>query len=151
MRARRVLRNSRISARTASRALGSGAVMSSTLREPEPRWGSLGVTVGDPHGRDSRPHSGAGSLADAGPSGRPQTGSTYEGSAAQMTENSTNKVWLVTGAGRGLGVDIVRAALAAGHSVVAGARDAGNVTKALGGHDDLLAVALDVTDPAAAE
>jgi NAD(P)-dependent dehydrogenase (short-subunit alcohol dehydrogenase family) len=68
-----------------------------------------------------------------------------------MTENSTQDVWLVTGAGRGLGVDIARAALAAGHAVVATARDAGNVTKALGEHDDLVAVALDVTDPAAGE
>jgi len=68
-----------------------------------------------------------------------------------MTGNSTQEVWLVTGAGRGLGVDIARAALAAGHPVVATARDAANVTKALGKHDDLLAVALDVTDPAAAD
>jgi len=67
-----------------------------------------------------------------------------------MTENSIQKVWLVTGAGRGLGVDIARAALAAGHAVVATARDAENVTKALGEHDNLMAVALDVTDPAAA-
>ena len=33
------------------------------------------------------------------------------------------KVWLITGAGRGLGVDIARAALAAGHAVVATARE----------------------------
>ena len=32
------------------------------------------------------------------------------------------KVWLVTGAGRGLGVDIAKAALAAGHAVVATGR-----------------------------
>ena len=32
------------------------------------------------------------------------------------------KVWLVTGAGRGMGTDIAKAALAAGHSVVATAR-----------------------------
>jgi NAD(P)-dependent dehydrogenase (short-subunit alcohol dehydrogenase family) len=68
-----------------------------------------------------------------------------------MTETSAQNVWLVTGAGRGLGVDIAKAALAAGHAVVATARDADNVTKALGQHDDLLAVALDVTDPTAAE
>src|SRR4051794_21055028 len=68
-----------------------------------------------------------------------------------MTENSTQDVWLVTGAGRGLGVDIARAALATGHAVVATARDAANVTKALGQHDDLLAIALDVTDPGAAQ
>ena len=61
------------------------------------------------------------------------------------------QVWLITGAGRGLGIDIARAALAAGHAVVGTARDAANVTGALGEHDDLLAVALDVTDPAAAE
>jgi len=68
-----------------------------------------------------------------------------------MTENSAQNVWLVTGAGRGLGVDIARAALATGHRVVATARNADNVTKALGELDDLLAVALDVTDPAAAQ
>ncbi len=28
------------------------------------------------------------------------------------------KVWLITGAGRGMGVDITRAAIAAGHAVV---------------------------------
>ena len=64
---------------------------------------------------------------------------------------SEKNVWLVTGAGRGMGVDIVRAALAAGHAVVATARNAQAVTKALGEHDDLLAVDLDVTDPTAAQ
>ena len=65
-----------------------------------------------------------------------------------MTEK---QVWLVTGAGRGLGVDIAKAALAAGHAVVATARRTDSVTAALGEHDDMLAVALDVTDVAAAE
>ena len=60
---------------------------------------------------------------------------------------SDKKVWFITGAGRGLGVDVARAALAAGHAVVGTARDAKSVTKALGEQDDLLAVALDVTDP----
>jgi NAD(P)-dependent dehydrogenase (short-subunit alcohol dehydrogenase family) len=60
-------------------------------------------------------------------------------------------VWLITGAARGMGVDIAKAALAAGHVVVATARNADSVTGALGQHDDLLAVTLDVTDPAAAE
>ena len=63
---------------------------------------------------------------------------------------SEKKVWFITGAGRGLGVDIAKAALTAGHTVVATARNAESVTKALGEHDDLLAVDLDVTDPAAA-
>jgi NAD(P)-dependent dehydrogenase (short-subunit alcohol dehydrogenase family) len=60
---------------------------------------------------------------------------------------SEKKVVLVTGAGRGMGVDIARAALDAGHRVVATARDADRVTRALGNHADLLAVSLDVTDP----
>jgi NAD(P)-dependent dehydrogenase (short-subunit alcohol dehydrogenase family) len=58
------------------------------------------------------------------------------------------KVWLVTGAGRGMGVDLATAALAAGHAVVATGRNPGRVSDALGAHDDLLAVKLDVTDPA---
>jgi NAD(P)-dependent dehydrogenase (short-subunit alcohol dehydrogenase family) len=61
------------------------------------------------------------------------------------------KVWLVTGAGRGLGVDIARAALAAGHSVVATGRNAEKVSSAIGEHKDLMAVTLDVTEPADAE
>jgi NAD(P)-dependent dehydrogenase (short-subunit alcohol dehydrogenase family) len=64
---------------------------------------------------------------------------------------SAKKVVLVTGAGRGMGVDIARAALGAGHRVVATARNAQKVTDALGSHDDLLAVALDVTDPASVQ
>ena len=60
-------------------------------------------------------------------------------------------VWLITGAARGMGVDIAKAALAAGHAVVATARNPDSVTAALGKDEDLLAVALDVTDPAAAE
>ena len=66
-----------------------------------------------------------------------------------MTE--TPEVWLITGAGRGLGVDIARAALRAGHKVVATARRAQAVTDALGEDDALLPVALDVTNPEAAE
>lgn len=61
-----------------------------------------------------------------------------------MTEK---KVWFITGAGRGLGVDITRAALAAGHAVVATGRDAGKVLAAIGEHEDLLAIKLDVTRP----
>jgi NAD(P)-dependent dehydrogenase (short-subunit alcohol dehydrogenase family) len=64
---------------------------------------------------------------------------------------SDKKVWLITGAGRGMGTEIARAALEAGHAVVATARNAGTVTAALGQDDDLLAVKLDVTDPAGAE
>jgi NAD(P)-dependent dehydrogenase (short-subunit alcohol dehydrogenase family) len=61
------------------------------------------------------------------------------------------KVWLVTGASRGLGVDIAKAALAAGHAVVATGRDAAKVRAAVGDHDDLLTMKLDVTHPLDAE
>src|SRR4051794_28142921 len=61
------------------------------------------------------------------------------------------KVWLITGAGRGMGVDIARAALDAGHAVVATARNPDRVTEAIGAAERLLVVALDVTDPASAQ
>jgi NAD(P)-dependent dehydrogenase (short-subunit alcohol dehydrogenase family) len=64
---------------------------------------------------------------------------------------SDKQVWLITGAGRGLGVYIAKAALAAGHAVVATGRNPEKVTVAVGQHDDLLAVKLDVTDPADGE
>lgn len=57
------------------------------------------------------------------------------------------KVWLITGAGRGLGVDIAKAALSAGHAVVATGRDPAKVAVAVGVHDNLLAITLDVTRP----
>jgi len=60
-------------------------------------------------------------------------------------------VWFITGAGRGMGVDIARAALAAGNAVVATARNTDTVTAALGQEEDLLAVQLDVTNPSDAE
>jgi NAD(P)-dependent dehydrogenase (short-subunit alcohol dehydrogenase family) len=60
-------------------------------------------------------------------------------------------VWLITGAARGMGVDIAKAALTAGHAVVATARNTDSVTAALGQDENLLAVKLDVTDPADAE
>ncbi len=65
-----------------------------------------------------------------------------------MTEK---KVWFVTGAGRGMGVDIAKAALAAGHAVVATGRDPERVSAALGPHEDLLVVKLDVTSLADAK
>ncbi|MDA0165203.1 SDR family NAD(P)-dependent oxidoreductase [Solirubrobacter ginsenosidimutans] len=56
------------------------------------------------------------------------------------------KTWIITGAGRGLGVDIATAALAAGHNVVATGRNPGTVTSALGDAENLLVLTLDVTD-----
>jgi NAD(P)-dependent dehydrogenase (short-subunit alcohol dehydrogenase family) len=64
---------------------------------------------------------------------------------------ATSKVWLITGAGRGLGVDIVKAALAGGHKVVATGRNTDKVAKALGESAELLVVKLDITKPADAE
>jgi NAD(P)-dependent dehydrogenase (short-subunit alcohol dehydrogenase family) len=50
-----------------------------------------------------------------------------------------------------MGVDFARAALAAGHAVVASGRDSDRVSKVLGPSDDLLAVKLDVTQRGDAE
>ena len=61
------------------------------------------------------------------------------------------KIWFITGAGRGMGVDIAKAALAAGNAVVATGRNPHAVAEAVGAADDLLAVKLDVTSPADAE
>lgn len=63
----------------------------------------------------------------------------------------TKKVWLITGAGRGLGFDIAKAALDAGHAVVATGRDAKKVAAAIGRHDHLLTTTLDVTHVSDAE
>ncbi len=62
-----------------------------------------------------------------------------------------NKVWFITGAGRGMGVDIAKAAMGAGYKVVATGRNTGKVAKALGESENLLIVKLDVTKPADAE
>jgi NAD(P)-dependent dehydrogenase (short-subunit alcohol dehydrogenase family) len=56
-------------------------------------------------------------------------------------------VWLITGAGRGLGTEIAKAALAVGNAVVATGRDARRVAAAVGEHEDLLTWTLDVTRP----
>ncbi|SEB89505.1 SDR family NAD(P)-dependent oxidoreductase [Terriglobus roseus] len=61
-----------------------------------------------------------------------------------------SKVWMITGASRGLGLEIAKAALAAGDQVIAGARDAAKIASALGTQEHLLGVALDVTAPAQA-
>jgi NAD(P)-dependent dehydrogenase (short-subunit alcohol dehydrogenase family) len=61
------------------------------------------------------------------------------------------KTWIITGAGRGMGVDFAKAALAAGHNVVATGRNPGAVATAVGDADDLLVVKLDVTSTQDAE
>jgi NAD(P)-dependent dehydrogenase (short-subunit alcohol dehydrogenase family) len=57
------------------------------------------------------------------------------------------KIWFITGAGRGMGVDIAKAALAAGHAVVATGRNTNTVSDAVGMADDLMVVKLDITSP----
>jgi NAD(P)-dependent dehydrogenase (short-subunit alcohol dehydrogenase family) len=52
------------------------------------------------------------------------------------------KVWLITGAGRGLGVDIAKAALAAGHAVIATGRDPAKVAAAVGEANRTMALRL---------
>jgi NAD(P)-dependent dehydrogenase (short-subunit alcohol dehydrogenase family) len=59
---------------------------------------------------------------------------------------TTKKVWFITGAGRGMGVDIAKAALAAGNAVVATGRNPEAVAAAIGATEDLLALKLDVTN-----
>jgi NAD(P)-dependent dehydrogenase (short-subunit alcohol dehydrogenase family) len=61
------------------------------------------------------------------------------------------KIWFITGAGRGMGVDIAKAALAAGNAVVATGRNPDNVAKAVDAADELLVVKLDVTSTQDAE
>src|SRR3954451_6083509 len=60
-------------------------------------------------------------------------------------ESDTSRVWFITGATRGMGPEFAKAALAAGHRVVATGRKAETVTKAIGTSEHLLVAALDVT------
>jgi NAD(P)-dependent dehydrogenase (short-subunit alcohol dehydrogenase family) len=50
------------------------------------------------------------------------------------------KVWFITSAGRGMGVDFARAALAAGHQVVATDHRLAAVEQAISTNESLLAV-----------
>jgi len=59
---------------------------------------------------------------------------------------NNKKVWLITGAGRGMGLDIAKAALAAGNNVVASGRNIEKVRQALGESENLLIVKLDITN-----
>jgi len=64
---------------------------------------------------------------------------------------SEGKIWMITGAGRGMGLEIAKAALAAKHKVVATGRNVEQVTKAIGKSENLLVVKLDVTKQSDAE
>ncbi len=79
------------------------------------------------------------------------TGPSRSSEANQGTDMTDKNVWFITGAGRGMGVEIARAALAAGNAVVATGRNTDTVTNAVGEADDLLVVELDITNPEGAE
>ena len=68
-----------------------------------------------------------------------------------LNEMADKRAWFITGAGRGMGVDIAKAALGAGHAVVATGRNTDAVADAVGEADDLLVVELDITSLASAE
>ena len=58
-----------------------------------------------------------------------------------------SRVWLITGAGSGIGLQIAKAALTSGNKVVATGRDVNKVSKAIDDTtDNLLVVKMDVTD-----
>ncbi|AKF03631.1 oxidoreductase [Sandaracinus amylolyticus] len=63
-----------------------------------------------------------------------------------MENIENHRVWLITGASRGIGAELTSAALAAGDFVVATARDPRRVADRFGGSENVLPVALDVTD-----
>jgi NAD(P)-dependent dehydrogenase (short-subunit alcohol dehydrogenase family) len=65
-------------------------------------------------------------------------------------QTSFKRVWMITGASRGMGAEITAAALAQGDAVVATARKSSAITDILGSQPGLLAVNLDVTSESAA-
>ncbi|MBB6558106.1 NAD(P)-dependent dehydrogenase (short-subunit alcohol dehydrogenase family) [Acidovorax soli] len=69
---------------------------------------------------------------------------------AHASSSSFPRIWLITGASRGIGARIAEAALAQGDAVVATSRSAESITRRLGASDALLPLALDVTDEAQA-
>jgi NAD(P)-dependent dehydrogenase (short-subunit alcohol dehydrogenase family) len=64
---------------------------------------------------------------------------------------TARKVWLITGAARGMGADFAKAVLNAGHALVATGRDPRRLADLLGQGDDVLALKLDVTSPVDAD
>jgi NAD(P)-dependent dehydrogenase (short-subunit alcohol dehydrogenase family) len=61
------------------------------------------------------------------------------------------KVWFITGAGRGMGLEIAKAALTTGYKVVATGRNTDKLANALGMSENLLITKLNVTKPEDAE
>ena len=66
--------------------------------------------------------------------------------------NAMSKVWIITGSARGLGLHIAEAVLAAGHRLVATARDISRLSDLQARHGEQVRIAaLDVTDAKAAQ
>jgi NAD(P)-dependent dehydrogenase (short-subunit alcohol dehydrogenase family) len=68
-----------------------------------------------------------------------------------VAKDGFKRVWFITGASRGLGALIAKAALADGNAVVAAGRNVAAIVERLGDSPALLPVALDVTDEAQAK
>src|SRR2546430_16973362 len=68
----------------------------------------------------------------------PRRTSGNTGLGGTMPHKAAKRGWFITGAGRGMGVDFAKAALAAGHAVVATGRDTEAVAKAGGRSEGLL-------------
>ncbi len=68
-----------------------------------------------------------------------------------VTKNGFKRVWFITGASRGLGALIAKAALADGNAVIAAGRNVAAIAERLGDSPGLLPVALDVTNEAQAK
>ncbi|CAM2151397.1 Short-chain dehydrogenase [Pararobbsia alpina] len=68
-----------------------------------------------------------------------------------VKQGGFKRVWLITGASRGIGALIAQAALADGNAVVAAGRNVSAIVERLGESDALLPVALDVTNEAQAK
>lgn len=58
-----------------------------------------------------------------------------------------SKVWMITGAGRGMGLDFAKAVVAAGDKLIATGRNPERIAKAIGQSENVLVVTLDVTKP----
>lgn len=70
---------------------------------------------------------------------------------SNVTKQQFKRVWFITGASRGLGALMAKAAIADGNAVVATGRNAAAIAERLGESSAVLLVALDVTDEAQAK
>ncbi len=71
---------------------------------------------------------------------------------SKLKENPVSQVWLITGSSRGLGRALAEGVAAAGHKLVATARNPAQLADLVQRYDDqVLAVTLDVTDESAAD